>query len=120
MSRRTLKLDLNRWDLTLTGAGDIAVATEDYATAQDVANAIRLFRNDAYLAWDDGVPHFALDLGLFPSLAAVRARYREAALGVENVREANVIIDDMDETSRVMSGVVNIATVNGSRAAMRI
>jgi hypothetical protein len=120
MSRRTLLLDIKKWDLTLTSSGDIAIAADDYATAQDVSNAIRLFRNDAYLAWDEGVPHFALDLGLHPSLAAVRSQYRRAALGVENVREAFVEIDGIDEEARIMTGAVSLTTDTGARARIEI
>ena len=118
MSRRTLFLNVDKWDLTLTSSGDIAVATEDYATAQDVSNAVRLFRNDAYLAWDEGIPHFAIDLGIVPSAAAVRSRYRSASLAVENVREAAVEIDGIAD--RLMTGTIRITTENGIQANIGI
>ena len=35
----TLLLDRTVWDLLLDGSGNIAIATEPYATAQDVASA---------------------------------------------------------------------------------
>ena len=119
MSRRTLKLN-DRWDIYLNGSGNIDVATEAYATAQDVANAIRLFRNDAYFAWNEGVPHFALNLGVYPSRAAVRARYRAAALGISNVHDAHVEIFEIDDETRVMTGEVTIETITGTQARIEI
>lgn len=37
---KTLLLDQKSWDLTLDAAGNIAVAAEPYAIAQDVASVI--------------------------------------------------------------------------------
>lgn len=119
MSRKTLKLDTSTWDLQTDSAGRLVVAVEEYATAQDVANEIRLFTNDAYLAADKGIPHFRLDLGVVPSLAAVRARYRAAALGVDNVSAAEVEVF-FDTVARELTGEVVITTVSGVSASIEI
>ena len=89
MHGHTLLLDAD-WDLQLDGAGGIAVTTGDYAVAQNVSNAVRLFTNDAYYDPGRGIPHFALTLGRKPAMSVFRAAVRQAALGVSGVKAADV------------------------------
>ena len=56
----------------------------------NVANAVRLFTNDAYYDPDRGIPHFAITLGRKPSMSVFRAVVRQAALGVDGVKAADV------------------------------
>lgn len=119
MSTRTLTLDVDKWDLVLDSRGNIADSTGDYATAQDVANAIRLFTREAYFNQNRGIPHFEIDLGVMPSLAQVRSRYRRAALGVENVKNASVSIYEITQ-ERIMRGEVFLTTETGGRAEVTI
>ena len=44
----TLYLDPQSWDLALDVAGNIALAKDPYAKAQDVASAARLFVGELY------------------------------------------------------------------------
>ena len=85
----TLTLDAD-WDLQLDAAGNIMTSSGDYAVAQNVANAVRLFTNDAYYDPDRGIPHFAITLGRKPSMSVFRAVVRQAALGVDGVKAADV------------------------------
>ena len=78
------------WDIQLDASGNIAVTTGDYAVAQNVSNAVRLFTNDAYYDPDRGIPHFAITLGRKPSMSVFRAVVRKAALGVDGVKTADV------------------------------
>ena len=39
------------WDLMLDSGGNIRTATGAYGIAQNVANRVRLFTNDAYYNW---------------------------------------------------------------------
>ena len=78
------------WDIQLDASGNIAVTTGDYAVAQNVSNAVRLFTNDAYYDPDRGIPHFAITLGRKPSMSVFRAVVRQAALGVDGVKAADV------------------------------
>ena len=78
------------WDIQLDASGNIAVTTGDYAVAQNVANAVRLFTDDAYYDADRGIPHFALTLGRKPVMSVFRSVVRQAALGVDGVRAAEV------------------------------
>lgn len=119
MPHRTLKLN-NKWDIMLTSGGRIAVTDGAYGTAQTVANAIRLFTRDAYLKYDEGIPHFRLDLGVVPSAAAVRSRYRKAALAVDNVADSAVHLDKISIETRELTGTVNIRTKDNDNASIEI
>ena len=117
-NKRTLYLDQDTWDITLDGAGNIKTAVSRYADAQNVANAVRLFTNDAYLRQRKGVPHFSLDLGVKPAMSEVRAVYREAALGVENIADATVEIAGLDTETRAMTGRITATSENGETVAV--
>ena len=78
------------WDIQLDASGNIAETSGDYAVAQNVSNAVRLFTNDAYYDPDRGIPHFAITLGRKPSMSVFRAVVRQAALGVDGVKAADV------------------------------
>ena len=110
---KTLLLN-NNWDIYLTASGNIAVTTGDYATAQNVANAVRLFTDDAYYAPEEGIPHFITDLGAHIDMSVARNRIRNAAVGVEGVAEATVTFDGIAE--RELTGTVSISMQNGSSA----
>jgi hypothetical protein len=112
MNKRSLYLNDN-WDITLDGAGNIQTTSGRYCDAQNVANAVRLFTNDAYLRQRQGVPHFALDLGVKPSASEVRAVYRNTAMAVENIADASVVIVGLDTETRAMTGTITATTDNG-------
>ena len=58
----TLLLNGN-WDIHVDDAGNIATVTDDYAIAQNIANAVRLFVGDAYFEKSNGIPFFESVLG---------------------------------------------------------
>lgn len=118
---KTLILDSESWDLTLDDAGQIRVAVGAYAVAQNVANRIRLFTNDAWYDSRRGIPHFELDLGLRPSPAAVRASYTKAALDTEGVAGAavEVLYNETDKKGeRVQGGDIRLTLTDGGRATV--
>ena len=106
----TLKLD-DDWDIYTDSNGNIATCTEDYAIAQNVANSIRLFTEDAYYDQERGIPHFDIELKPLPSLSVLRSRIREAALAVDGVEGVSVDLDaDTYRSSRKLSGELSITT----------
>ena len=115
---RSLLLDTENWDLTLDGAGQIAVTSGPYAIAQDVANATRLFTDDAWYDPERGIPHFVVDLTLRPALPVVRSRFRQAALTVDGVADADVQVEVM--TDRVMTGNIELSLAGGEAADVAI
>lgn len=112
MTAHSLYLDPNTWDLTLDQAGGIAVTTDAYAIAQNVANAIRLFTNDAYYNQDRGIPHFALELKAHPKISVLRARIKEAAENVAGVKNAQV--QDLTVIDRNLTGDILLTLDDGT------
>lgn len=86
----TLILSDTDWDLTLTESGGIATATGAYAVSQNVANAVRLFTQDAFYDPDRGIPHFVTDLGRRFSPPVVRSEVQAAALSVAGVKRCRL------------------------------
>jgi len=115
---RSLAIDQDTWDLMLDSSGQIAVTSGAYAIAQNVANATRLFTNDAWYDRQRGIPHFLLELGHKPSLSVVRNRFRQAALSVEGVIDADVQIEGI--TDREMTGSIELTLATGEVADVAI
>lgn len=84
----TIFLDAETWDLALDASGNIAVAAEPYALAQDAASAIRTFAGEVYWNTSLGVPYMTEIMGLAPPPALLKARIAQAAASVEGARSA--------------------------------
>ena len=108
----TLSLS-DAWDIGVDDSGDIATVTGPYAIAQNVANAVRLFTQDAYFNADKGIPHFEIELGHLPPMPVLRTRILGAALGVPGVADASANFDSY--TDRILSGEILITTTDGER-----
>lgn len=113
---KTLRLSEN-WDLMTDDGGNIVTTDGDYAVAQTAANKIRLFVNDAYFNRTDGIPHFDIELGkpYRVSEAVLTNRIRQAAMGVEGVTDARVVLENNAE-GRYIGGNVFITTREGTVA----
>ena len=107
----TLLLDTDTWDLTLDAAGRISTTSGAYAVAQNVANAVRLFRNDSIYEPERGIPHFVTSLGATVSEAVIRSRCNSAARAVDGVADASTEIESID--GRTLTGTIEITTDEG-------
>jgi len=112
---RTMLLDVNRWDIILDAARNIAVASEPYSLAQDAASAIRLFRGEAWYDTTQGVPYFQQILGQFPPLQLMKTAFENAALTVPGVVSATCYITGLED--RQITGQVQVTDVNGTVTA---
>lgn len=108
---KSLLLDRTAWDLVMDAGRNIAVTTEPYAIAQDVANACRLFAKELWYDTTKGIPYFSEILGQWPPLALVRARLVEAALTVPGVVKARVVISKFED--RLPEGQVQFIDTDG-------
>ena len=104
---QTLLLDTVLWDLCVDSNGNIAVASEPYALAQDAASACRLFEGELWYDTTQGIPYWQAILGQMPPLAYLKAKYVAAALSVPDVKSAQVFIATITR-DRVVSGQVQI------------
>lgn len=109
---QTLALN-DDWDLKVDTAGNIAVIKDDDAIAQSAANAVRLFKNDAYFNRKDGIPHFEIELeknfGLTESM--LYNRIRSAVMAVDGVTDCEIEFEYGDE--RILGGTIYITSENG-------
>lgn len=111
----------DKWDIQLDGNGNIATVDADYAIAQNAANAVRLFTNDAYFDRDKGIPHFSAELGKkpAPARAVLTNRIRKAVMAVDGVVDAEIDLV-YNTTTRVYGGEITITTVNSQRVSIEL
>lgn len=102
---KTLFLMPSDWDLRLDTNGNIGLAEEPYALAQDVASAVRLFDGELWYDTRKGVPHFDEALGRVPSYSLYRHHLEEAAKTVEGVVAAKATLLHRD--GRILSGNIS-------------
>ncbi|GJD63744.1 hypothetical protein [Methylobacterium frigidaeris] len=112
---RSLLLDTVAWDLALDTAGNIAVASNPYAMAQDAATAIRTYQGEVYYNTADGVPYRDQILGQQVPLSLVRAYLEAAALTVPGVVQAQAFFTRLE--GRRLSGQVQITGRTGALSA---
>jgi hypothetical protein len=110
----TLYLNPTTWDLDIDADGNLAVATGRYALAQDAACAIRTFLGECWLDKTVGVPYMTEILGHSPSLDLVKARLAAAAMTVDGVTSATVVITST--ANRTVTGQVQITDTGGAVA----
>ena len=109
---KTLLLDTETWDLCLDANGNIAVASEPYAIAQDVASAIKTFSGELYFDTAQGIPYFSQILGARPSLQLIKAHMERVALTVPGVVSATCTFSSFQ--NRKLSGQVQIKDNTGA------
>lgn len=114
----TLLLAVGDWDLVTDAAGNIAMATEPYALAQDVASAIRLFQGELWYNNVPGVPYFAEILGKAPPVQLFKERMVQAALTVPGVVSAECSIDQFE--GRTVQGQVTFRDSSGQTGTVAL
>lgn len=111
----TLLLAQNTWDLVLDINGNIAVASDPYSQAQDVASAVRLFLGELYYNTIPGVPYYNGILGVAPNLSFIRAQVETAALTVPGIAQARCVFASfVGRTLRGQVQVINTAGVQNN------
>lgn len=117
-----LSLALNDdWDIHTDENGNIAVVEDAHAIAQNCANAVRLFTNDAYFNRDRGIPHFDIELGkkALASRSTLYNRIKKAVMGVKGVTDAEVILE-FDYKNRTYGGEIIITTNDNTTVTIEL
>ena len=115
---QTLLLDTVAWDLVLDVSGNMAVASEPYALAQDAGSACKTFQGEVYYDTTIGIPYWARILGHSPPLSFVKAQYIAAALTVPDVVAAACFISSFQD--RVLTGQVQVTNAAGQTLGVNI
>ena len=108
---KTIALDRDAWDLVADTSGNIALASEPYAIAQDVASAVRLFAGELWYDITRGIPYFEQILGRAPSAALYRAKVVAAALTVPGTATAVCYLVSLP--GRALGGQIITTTADG-------
>lgn len=108
----TLLLDIDLWDLVLDASGNLAVATDVYSVAQDVASACRTFLGEVYYNTTDGVPYFQSILGQVPSASFIKSQLVTAASSVPGCNGPVVFLTGL--AGRALTGQVQFTDSNGT------
>jgi hypothetical protein len=96
----------------MDASGNIAMATDPYAIAQDVASAVRTFLGECWYDTTLGVPYFQEILGQRPPLSLVTSKIQLVALTVPGVGSALVVIGSF--TERTISGQIQLTDTGGN------
>jgi len=99
------------WDLHVDPAGNLPQVFSDYSIAQNVANAFRLFTNDAWYFPEKGIAHFLIELRKEPRLNVLRVRLRQAALNIDGVADCKIELLNLED--RELSGMAILTLTNG-------
>lgn len=118
MSDFTLRLD-DDWDLHVNDDGNLPKTFTAQGIAQNVANAFRLFTNDAYFFTDQGIPHFIIELNAHPKINILRSRLKKVALQVEGVKDCEINLMANDE-NRALNGYAELTLINGEKTTVAI
>lgn len=112
----TWLLEVDTWDLCLDALGNIAMASDPYSLAQDVASAIKTFLGEVYYDTTIGVPYFSQILGQTPPLSVFEEYMIQAALTVPQVVSATCVIESF--TNRTINGQVQFVDSNGNTSTV--
>lgn len=101
----TLFLLPSTWDLCLDTSGNIAMATDEYQQAQDIATSCRVFLKDDYYNQQDGIPYLEEIMGrsAYP-LALYQRNLHDRAMLVPNIVSVDVNLNEVKD--RVLSGAI--------------
>lgn len=111
----TFYLDPSAWDLTSDTSGNIALASDPYALAQDAASNIKTFSGEVFYDTSLGIPYFSEVLGYVPNVPLMKALFIAAAELVPEVTSATVYVTGFN--GRVFTGQIQISSATGAFAA---
>jgi hypothetical protein len=115
---KTLLLDNTEWDLLLDAGGNLAIATDPYSLAQDVASALKLFAGELWYDTSQGVPYFADVLGRTPPITYFQELMTKAAMSVPGVVSAECTIQAFE--NRTVTGQVLFRTSTGQTGTVSL
>jgi hypothetical protein len=106
----TIYLSPQTWDLCVDASGNIAMASDPYATAQDVASACSIWQGELWYDTQAGIPYLSV-LGQPVSLSYIKGQLVAAALTVDGVASAQVFISLIQ--NRKLTGQVQVTLESG-------
>lgn len=109
---KTIFLLPTTWDITLDSAGNLAVATDEYQQAQDIASSCRVFYGDDFYNKNDGIPYLESILGKsYYPIALYQRNLHDRSMLVNGIVSAEVQLQRLD--NRALSGSIIFTNENG-------
>ncbi len=108
---KTLLLDRTTWDLCLDANGNLAVASDPYSQAQDVASACLAFFGEVWYNTTLGVMYKTKILGFKPSIPFFKDQMVTQALTVPGVVSAQCFVQGL--TNREFTGQIQFTNTEG-------
>jgi len=109
---KTMLLNPQTWDLTLDVDGDIALASNPYSVAQDIASACALYLGELWYDTTQGIAYFQSYLGRPPAPSALKGSLVRAALTVSDVASAACFISSFQ--SRLLRAQIQAKLTGGN------
>ncbi|MGC6389640.1 hypothetical protein ACMV8I_18545 [Ewingella sp. S1.OA.A_B6] len=119
MTYKTLQLDTDTWDLVLDGQGNIAIATDGYAVAQDVASACLVFSGECYYDNTLGIPWKEEVLGARPTAGYIAKKMEAEAKKLPIVNQALATVF-FDKSTRKTRGAIRVTDTNGNQSQVTL
>lgn len=114
----SLLLDRSTNDLCLDASGNLAIASDPYAIAQDVACACSVFKGELWYDTTQGINYKSSILGYNPPLAYIKSQFVAAALTVPGVMTAVCFISST--ANREIIGQVQFTTTTGQTGVVAL
>lgn len=99
------------WDLQLTPEGNILLTNGALAIAQNLANEIRLWTNDAYFQQQNGIDWKEAQLAKSLDTTVLSQVIREAGNRTAGVRSVDSVeVKEFNQETRILHGEITITT----------
>lgn len=121
MQTCSLRLNTDTWDIQLDAKGNIDIASNPYACAQDVATACSTFRGECIYDTSIGVPYQDKILGFNPSSGTVQTWLQNEALRLPYIAQAQAQATVINNSqTRATSGVIVVVDTNGTESTVNL
>ena len=114
---KTLFLNTDTWDLAIDTSGNIAIATDTYQQAQDIASSCRVFYGDDYYNKTDGIPYLESIMGKSDYPISLYQRHiHDRSMMVSGVVSVDVKLEPLK--NRIMSGAIEFTNEQNMRGTI--
>lgn len=108
---KTALLNPTTWDLRLTPEGNIFLVSGSLAIAQNLANEIRLWKNDAYFQQENGIDWKEAQLAKKLDISVLSQLIHEAGRRTNGVRSVDSVeVTEFNQETRTLHGEITITT----------
>ena len=118
MLTKSLHLDTDSWDIQLDDKGNIAITSNPYAVAQDVACSCSTFLGEAWYDTSLGIPYYERILGHWPGSQLINTKMSSEALKLPYVQSA-FCTTTIGRDTRSASGVMTITDTNNIQSTIQ-